>query len=471
MNETARSETVQLRLRQFENQVTLLMDSFELYAKAYYARKETKPEPYGWADYFNEQAQVSLSDHASCLSRLEQAQTVRIRLKKPALLIQPVLDTLPEPEKIRRLDLSHNALKGTLDLSRFTQLRVVALAGNPALSLPECAFPSGLKHILLSREEIAQLAKTGFKQSFPDIIASQNGTPEFSLGSAPFQEPELVEVKGGTFWMGSGEGTPNEDEKPRHLVQLSSYWIGKYPVTVEAYARFVYETGYVTEVEKEGWSVAAFWRGDSLDYYCKIGCNWRQDAYGRPMDNSFARHPVIHVSWQDAAAYCRWLSWKTGRYYNLPTEAQWEYAAIGGHKAGMKDKEGHALPAFPYAGSDRLEEVGWFLGKFGGNPPQDYRTKPVGALQPNELGLYDMSGHVWEWCADWYDEQCYQKRLEKGAVKNPAGPECGDYRVLRGGGWYRSARNCRVANRSSYDPGYRNFNTGFRLACPPYEGI
>ena len=470
MHTAIRPGMAQQPASQPEQQATLLMDSYELYAKEYYARKKTKPEPYGWADYFNEQAQVSLADHAGYLRRLEQAETVRMRLKKPGLPLQPALNALPAPEKAQCLNLAHNALSGAFDLSRFTQLRIMDLAGNPGLSLAGCMFPPTLKHILLSREELAQLEKTGFKHAYPDITLSQNGDPAFNLGDAPFREPEMVMVKGGKFWMGSGEEAPNNDEKPQHRVQLSDFHMGKYPVTVEEYARFVYETGYVTEVEKEGWSVAAFWRGDSLDYYCKIGCNWRHDAYGRPMDNSFARHPVIHISWQDAVAYCRWLSWKTGRSYNLPTEAQWEYAAIGGHKAGKKDEEGSAFAPFLYAGSDALEDVGWFLGKFEGRPMQDYSTKPVGRLQPNELGLYDMSGHVWEWCADWYDEQCYSKRAKEGLKKGPAGPEHGDSRVLRGGGWYRSARNCRVANRSSYDPRYRNFNTGFRLhAAPDYK--
>ena len=470
MNEITHSATARFQSGQLEEQITLLMDRHELFAKAYYERKEARTGPYGWADYFNEQAEVSPSDPASYISRLERAETVRIRLKKPGLPLQPVLDALPAPEKVKCLDLAHNALSGALDLGSFNQLTSLALAGNPALPFASCVFPESLKRIFLPPTEIARLAGMGFQYTCPGIVVSQNGDPAFSLGSAPFQEPEMVEVKGGEFWMGSSGDAPNEDEKPKCRVRLSGYQIGKYPATVGEYARFVHETGYVTEVEKEGWSVAAFWRGDSLDYYCKIGCNWRHDAYGRPMDNSFARHPAIHVSWQDAAAYCRWLSWKTGRSYNLPTEAQWEYAAIGGHKAGKKDEEGSAFAPFLYAGSDALEDVGWFLGKFEGRPMQDYSTKPVGRLQPNELGLYDMSGHVWEWCADWYDEQCYSKRAKEGLKKGPAGPEYGDSRVLRGGGWYRSARNCRVANRSSYDPRYRNFNTGFRLhAAPDYK--
>ncbi|MCB9048810.1 MAG: formylglycine-generating enzyme family protein [Lewinellaceae bacterium] len=470
MNKAARSATARFQPGQLEEQITVLMDSYELFAKTYYSRKEARTGPYGWADYFSEQAHVNLEDGVGYLRRLEEAETVKVRLKKPGLPLQPALDALPAPEKVKHLDLAHNALNGALNLSCFTQLRVVALAGNPALALGDCALPASLEHILLSREEAAKLAKMDFHNAFPGIAVSQNGNPAFSLGIAPFKEPEMAEVKGGGFWMGSGEEAPNEDEKPQHRVHLPDFRIGKYPVTVEEYARFIYETSYVTEVEKEGWSVAAFWRGDSLDYYCKIGCNWRHDAYGRPMDNSFARHPVIHISWQDAVAYCRWLSWKTGRSYNLPTEAQWEYAAIGGHKAGKKDEEGSAFAPFLYAGSDALEDVGWFLGKFEGRPMQDYSTKPVGRLQPNELGLYDMSGHVWEWCADWYDEQCYSKRAKEGLKKGPAGPEHGDSRVLRGGGWYRSARNCRVANRSSYDPRYRNFNTGFRLhAAPDYK--
>lgn len=463
MNKETLLEIDGLLYGKLEERVALSMDNDELDAKDFYARREVSKETYGWADYFDEKARVDMADYAGYMKRLARTQTVRVYFKKSALSPQQILDALPAPEKIKRLDLAHNQLSGALNLIRFTHLSYLNLSGNPALNLATSKLPSVLEGIILSGNEQNKLERTDFRQKFPGISISQNGAPAFNLGARPFREPEMIAVKGGKFWMGSGKDAPFEDEKPRHVVQLSDYAIGKYPVTVQEFARFVQETAYVTNVEREGWSVAAFWRGDALEYYCKIGCNWRHDAYGKPFDNMAARRPVVHLCWHDAAAYCRWLSQKTGKTYGLPTEAQWEYAAIGGHKAGTQDEKGRRRAAFAYAGGDTLEEMGWFMGKFWGGSKKDYSLQTTGALKPNELGCYDMSGHVWEWCSDWYDERYYQNQ-EKKPVENPVGPDRGHFRVLRGGGWYRSARNCRVANRSNYDPAYRNFNTGFRLA-------
>ena len=131
--------------------------------------------------------------------------------------------------------------------------------------------------------------------------------------------------------------------------------------------------------------------------------------------------PVNEVSWYGANAYCRWLSQQTGRTFRLPTEAEWEYAARGGSQ-GKPTK---------YSGGDNINDVAWYRDN------ANSQTHPVGTKQANELGIYDMSGNVLEWCSDWYgDEAYYQTLKDQGVVTNPKGPESGTARVLRGGSWF-----------------------------------
>jgi len=166
------------------------------------------------------------------------------------------------------------------------------------------------------------------------------------------------------------------------------------------------------------------------DAFCEAtGREKRSDeGWGR------GNRPVINVSWHDAVAFCQWVG---GR---LPTEAEWEFAARGGNKSR----------GYKYAGSDNIGNVAWYRGN---------KTQPVGQLSPNEIGLYDMSGNVWEWCSDWKGD--YSSR----AQTNPRGPGSGSARVLRGGSWGNSgARPCRVADRSLETPVYRRINLGFRVA-------
>ncbi len=158
--------------------------------------------------------------------------------------------------------------------------------------------------------------------------------------------------------------------------------------------------------------------------------------------------PVEQVSWEECQEFLKKLNEQTGKVYRLPTEAEWEYAARGGQKS----------QGFTYSGSNKLKEVGWFETNSHGE------TKAVGQKLPNELGLYDMSGNVWEWCEDWYGGSYYQKYADKGMVKNPGGPENGSTRVYRGGGWNNTPRDCRVPYRFNWPPGFRYGNLGFRLA-------
>ncbi len=251
-----------------------------------------------------------------------------------------------------------------------------------------------------------------------------------------YLERDMVKVEGGIFVMGctDEQGSDCEsNEKPWQVVTLSSFNIGKYEVTQAQFAAFIEATGYRTDAEKEGWS--SVWTGKNN------GVSWRNNSSGNGTQP--ITHPVIHVSWNDAIAFCNWLSEITGKSYRLPTEAEWEYAARGGNYSHN----------YKFSGSNSQNNVAWYRDNSG------LTTNPVGQKQANELGLYDMSGNVWEWCSDWYVENYYSDNPSS----NPGGPLSGSERVLRGGGWYTDATYCRVAYRFSNPPDYRNFNFGFRL--------
>jgi len=261
---------------------------------------------------------------------------------------------------------------------------------------------------------------------------------------------ELIYVEGGSFVMGDTWGDGFSDEKPTHKVELTyDFYVGKYPVTFDEYDRYCKETG----AEKPS--------------------DW---DWGR------GRRPVINVSWFDAIGYCDWLSDVEGlaraydnagnlidsrgnetmdtskvKGYRLLTEAEWEYAARGGKKS-RRNK---------YAGSNNPDEVAWYWQNSGdkyltGEWDKDrinknnYRTHQVGTKASNELGLYDMSGNVWEWCSDWFGD--YSSSAQTNLYKNS-----GSGRVYRGGSWSYFATYTRVASRSGFSPTYSNFNLGFRI--------
>ena len=217
---------------------------------------------------------------------------------------------------------------------------------------------------------------------------------------------DMVKVSGGTFTMGatSEQGSDaDSDEKPTHQVTLSDYYIGKYEVTQE---------------------------------------QWEAVMGSNPSYFKGANKPVERVSWNDCQEFIEKLNKLTGLKFRLPTEAEWEYAARGGNKS--KD--------YKYSGSNSIGDVAWYW-------DNSSKTHEVGTKAPNELGLYDMTGNVWEWCSDWYGSSYYSL----SPSTNPIGPASGSCRVLRGGGWSYFARGCRVSNRDYFNRDYRDFNLGFRL--------
>jgi len=226
-------------------------------------------------------------------------------------------------------------------------------------------------------------------------------------------EPEMIWVEGGTFMMGCNDND-NEclgQEFPRHEVTLSGFYISKYMVT-----------------QKE-WE-AAMGRGGSADY--SIG-----DDY-----------PAWHTNWNSVQEYISRLNAHTGKNYRLPTEAEWEYAARGGNKS----------KGYKYSGSDNIEMVAWYSGNYGAPNPNPLR--PVGKKMPNELGIYDMSGNMWEICSD------YWGRYTDEPQTNPIGPNtnANGTRVVRGGAFYNVDFQCRVTYRLNVNPDHPSY--GFRLVHP-----
>jgi len=274
----------------------------------------------------------------------------------------------------------------------------------------------------------------------------------------------MVRVDGGAFLMGTNDphGHPADGEGPVHRVHLDPFWISGTAVSNAAFTAFVDATGHRTGAQVAGWSFvfggllpddfppthgvaqAPWWRQ-------VFGADWRHPEGPQSDLQGRLDHPVVHVTWHDAQAYCRWAG------YRLPTEAEWEYAARGGLRRA----------AFPWG--DELEPGGThrmnvWQGSFpNGNTLADgyLGTAPVGAFPPNGYGLYNMTGNVWEWCGDWFDPRFYRRSPRH----NPTGPSRGSLRVMRGGSYLCHASYCRryrVGARSGNGPGSSTGNLGFR---------
>ena len=267
---------------------------------------------------------------------------------------------------------------------------------------------------------------------------------------------EMLWVEGGTFLMGSpaGEVGRDSDEGPQREVLLDGFWLGKHEVTRGQFGRFVEARGYRTDAETGGKSWGVTSDGSASE---QSGLSWRSAGFEQS-----DLHPVVHVSWTDAVAFCDWLSGVSGRRYVLPSEAQWEY----GCRAG-------SVSAFAW-GADAAGGRGWLNGGdasakrvYGGDWPafpfdDGYvYTSPVGQFRSNAWGLHDMHGNVWEWCRDWYGADFYGSSASR--VRNPENTTEGSLRACRGGGWYGTPRICRSAFRGRDSPG-RSFDIlGFRV--------
>nr|WP_245992659.1 formylglycine-generating enzyme family protein [Prauserella muralis] len=274
----------------------------------------------------------------------------------------------------------------------------------------------------------------------------------------------MVVLPGGTFRMGTddAEGFPADGEGPVRAVQLSPFAIDRFAVRNDAFAAFVADTGHVTDAERFGWSyVFVRFLGRELrrisprpevtPWWAAVeGADWRHpEGPGSDLEGR-GDHPVVHVSWHDADAYARWAGKR------LPTEAEWEYAARGGHDQWRYPWGDELTP-----GGEHRANI--WQGRFPVTNTADdgYEgTAPVDAFPPNDFGLFNIAGNVWEWCADWWGTD-----HAPPGTRDPAGPASGTARVMRGGSYLCHASYCnryRVAARSHNTPDSSGGNTGFR---------
>ncbi|MFH1060887.1 MAG: formylglycine-generating enzyme family protein [Pseudomonadota bacterium] len=282
------------------------------------------------------------------------------------------------------------------------------------------------------------------------------------VGGPQSAPPEgMIRVPAGEFMMGSrdsveeiirkggGEAKHYQREFPQHKVEITqSFFLMAREVSNDEFAAFVAATGRVTDAERLGYGHV--W---SKGFVRKRGADWRHPQGPESDINGRGSHPVVQVSWNDAQAYCRWLGSKDGRYYRLPTEAEWEYACRAG-----------GTTPFAFGENVTADQANYFAKKpYPGGQPGIYRatTTPVGSLAANPWGFFDMHGNVWEWCQDRLDLDYYAYSPKK----DPEGPPDGAERVVRGGAYNFPAVGVRSARRWGLPPEQAYSQVGFRVAA------
>lgn len=329
------------------------------------------------------------------------------------------------------------------------------MADNPAMS-----------HLRMHRDTCCTPAAERTASSVTKVISPRIQTSTSSIEALT----GMVPLPGGTFLMGTDDSVaiPGDGEGQVREVYLDPFFIDRHPVTNARFQHFIQETGYLTDAERFGWSFV-FWAhvpagrfdrvvngvASSAPWWCRIpGACWNAPegpgSHLADRDN----HPVIHISWNDANAFCDWSGQR------LPTEAEWEYAARGGLNQKL------------YPWGDDLHPGGKHLcnlwqGEF---PREDTGedgfkgTCPVEAFSPNGFGLFSITGNAWEWCSDWFDRS---SRLT-GPCSNPVGPVHGSAKVMKGGSFLCHVSYCnryRVAARTSNTVDSSTANLGFRCAA------
>ena len=291
------------------------------------------------------------------------------------------------------------------------------LVGNHQVEVRKDGYATDRKSVSISEGQTASitgtLASNAVASSSSNTLGYSSGSSSMASGSNAISIPvkdgisiDMVKVEAGTFMMGatSEMKDPYDMEKPVHQVTLTNdYYMGKYEVTQALWEAVMGRN-------------PSEYKGDNL--------------------------PVEQVSWNDCQEFISKLNSLTGRKFRLPTEAEWEYAARGGKKSR----------SYQYSGSSNISDVAWYDGNSGS------KTHPVGTKQANELGIYDMTGNVWEWCLDWYGS------YSSSSQTNPTGAVSGSSRVSRGGSWGLIARFCRLSIRNYITPDCRGDNLGLRLA-------
>ena len=331
-----------------------------------------------------------------------------------------------------------------------TLLLVIAcsLSGGGA-NVEEDVLSAGVTATISVDQATQAPTSTNTKEPTETSTPTDTPEPEYDTGSTVISEKDdmtLVYVPEGDFEMGSDEF---RSEQPIHTVYLDAYWIDRTEVTNAMFEKFIQETGHQVETEKEGGSFAYIGGGD-WDYL--EGADWRHPQGLSSSISGLEDHPVVQVNWNDVAAYCEWA----GR--RLPTEAEWEKAARGTDgRTYPWGNQGAAGDLLNFA--DLNLDADWTEAAI----DDGYKlSAPVGSYADgaSPYGAFDMAGNVWEWVADWYDEDYYSS----SPGENPQGPSSGEHRLLRGGSWFVSEWNVRSAFRLWYFPGVAPSSKGFRCA-------
>jgi formylglycine-generating enzyme required for sulfatase activity len=256
--------------------------------------------------------------------------------------------------------------------------------------------------------------------------------------------PNLARIPAGDFLMGASD--VEEDERPVHRVFVSEFFIGRFPVSQDDYARFIHATGYPAPAIRGLPLIAAGGR-DTVFRELAAPYIWESDQ----PPAGHGSHPVVLVRHDDALAYCEWLSTDMGRTVRLPSEAEWERAARGG-------VEGQR---YPWGNDIDASRCCYLIDP---SIKRQRGTRPTGTYPPNAYGLYDICGNVWEWVADWYSAEYYGF----GEARDPRGPETGNMRIVRGGSWVNAdVSMLRCAYRHKVPPDTYAYSVGFRIVCEP----
>ncbi len=283
-------------------------------------------------------------------------------------------------------------------------------------------------------------------------------------------------VPAGEFVMGSGESAEAtaeffnkyyggdefkadafKNEHPQHRVRITRpFYLGTYHVTRGQFRQFVADTHYKTDAEKDDPPGARGWNQDTKVWGFNEKYSWRNAGFEQTDE-----HPVVCVSWNDAATFCEWLSKKEGRKYRLPTEAEWEHACRAGTTTRYYSGDDPETLAKVANVADATFKANFPNVKYTIKASDGYVfTAPVGKFKPNAFGLYDMHGNAWQSCADWYGAEYYAV----SGTDDPTGPDSGEYGVLRGGSWLNGASDARCAGRTGGIPDSRCNLSGFRVA-------